>query len=416
MRTLITNASQIVTFLGNKQKKGKEMSELHIIEHGCVLMENDVIIYVGTMDACPLIDDDVTVIDAQQGLVMPGLIDSHTHLVFGQDRAQEFYLRLNQLSYEEILKKGGGIHQSIENTSNTPFNELVEQSEHFVKRMIEQGVTTIEAKSGYSRDFDGEVKQMEVVKKLNETFDDMLVSTCLAAHVIPLQYKDNPQDYISMITDKLIPYVKQNHLATFFDAFLENNAYDAQQVTTILNAAKEAGFKTKMHCDEINDLNGAKLAASLGCTSAEHLLVSNRQGLQAMAASEVIANVLPLTAFSLKKSYANARMMIDEGLAVSLATDFNPGSCFTYSMPMLMALSVMQMNLSIEEMICGVTINAAAALSMADQIGTLEEGKQADVVIFQCPSYVHLVYHTGINQVKQVIKKGRTIYKRESQS
>ncbi len=416
MRTLITNASQIVTFLGNQQKKGQEMNDLHIIDHGCVLIEDEVIVYVGAMDACPPVNDDTKIIDAHQGLVMPGLVDSHTHLVFGQDRAQEFYLRLNKLSYQEILKKGGGIHQSIENTSDTPFDELVAQAEHFVERMIEQGVTTIEAKSGYSRDFDGEVKQMEVVKRLNEIFNDMLVSTCLAAHVIPHQYKDNPQAYISMITDKLIPYVKQQQLAHFFDAFLEESAYDAQQVTTILTAAKEAGFKIKMHCDEINDLNGAKLAANLGCVSAEHLLVSNNEGLQAMAISNVIANILPLTAFSLKKPYANARMMIDEGLAVSLATDFNPGSCFTYSMPMLMALSVMQMNLTIEEMICGVTINAAAALAMADQIGTLERGKQADIVIFKCPSYVHLVYHTGINQVRQVIKKGKTIYKKENQS
>ncbi len=413
MKTLITNAAQIVTFLGNQQIKGQAMNNMRIIEHGCVLIKDETIVFVGAKKDCPKMDQDTHIIDAHQGLVMPGLIDSHTHLVFGQDRVDEFYARLTQESYQNILKKGGGIHQSIEKTSNTSIEQLTTQAKKYVHRMIQQGVTTIEAKSGYSYDFAGEVKQMEVVKQLNVTFNDMLVSTCLAAHVIPAQYKEHPESYISMITEKLIPYVKQEKLASFFDAFLEENAYDAQQVTTILQVAQAAGFKVKMHCDEINDLDGAALAAKLGCISAEHLLVSNKNGLAAMADADVIANVLPLTAFSLKKPYADARGMIDQGLAVSLATDFNPGSCFTYSMPMLMALSVLQMNLTIEEMICGITINAAAALSLADKVGTLEANKQADVVIFDCPSYVHLVYHTGMNQVQQVIKKGQTIFKKE---
>lgn len=413
--TVIENASQIVTFLGNKAKKGREMSDMHVYEQAILVIENDKIAYVGNVVDCPFSLDKATKLDASNKLVMPGLVDSHTHLVFGEDRAMEFYQRLNNQSYQEILQQGGGIHQSIEKTTQTSKEKLIKQASQYVKKMIAQGVTTLEAKSGYSKDFDGEVKQMEVVRELNSHFDDMIVSTCLAAHVIPLAYKDNPLEYISMIKEKLIPYVKEHKLATFFDAFLEENAYSAEQVIDVLTTAQQAGFKTKLHCDEINDLDGANIASTLGCISAEHLLVSNKAGILAMADKNVIATLLPLTALSLKKEYAKARQMIDTGCAIALASDFNPGSCFSYSMPLLMALSVMQMEMSIQEMICAITLNGAAALDVSPSKGTLEVGKQADVVLFDCPSFIHLVYHLGINQVSHVIKNGKIIYSKEKE-
>ncbi len=413
--TVIKNAAQIVTFLGNKAKKGQEMNDMHIYEHAILLIENDKIAYVGHVESCPFSLENATIIDASNKLVMPGLVDSHTHLVFGKDRALEFYQRLNKQSYQEILRNGGGIHQSIENTTQASKEKLIEQASKYVKKMIAQGVTTLEAKSGYSKDFDGEVKQMEVVQELNYQFDNMIISTCLAAHVIPLAYKDNPVEYISMIKEKLIPYVQKHELATFFDAFLEENAYSAQQVIDVLTTAQKAGFKTKLHCDEINDFDGANIASQLGCISAEHLLVSNKAGILAMADKNVIATLLPLTALSLKKEYAKARQMIDAGCAVALASDFNPGSCFSYSMPLLMAISVMQMEMSMQEMICAITLNGAAALDVSTSTGTLEIGKQADVVLFDCPSFIHLVYHLGINQVSHVLKNGKTIFSKEKE-
>ncbi len=410
MKTLIQHASQIVTFKGQSAKHGKQMQEMHVIEDGCILIEDDVIVFVGRTSDRPVIDPDTKIIDATGKLVTPGWIDPHTHLVFGSDRVQEFYQRLQNQSYQSILKKGGGIHQSIEKTTNTSLSELFDQADRYIKKMICMGVTTVEAKSGYSRDFEGEIKQMEVIRQLNQKWDDMIVPTCMAAHVIPLEHQKDPSVYIDMITERLIPYVKRHHLAVFFDAFLEENAYAADQIKTILTNAKQAGFGIKLHCDEIHDLDGAALAASLGCISAEHLLMSNQKGLQAMADANVIATFLPLTAFSLKKPYAKARTMIDMGLSVTLATDFNPGSCFSYDILMLMALAVMQMDMTIEETLCAFTLNGAASLMLADKTGTLEPGKKADIVIHDCPSYVHLIYHMGINQVEQVIKNGKTVY------
>lgn len=408
--TVIKNANQIVTFLGNQAKKGQSMNDISVFKESIIVIEDDIIVYVGTQAQCPIELSQATIIDATNKIVLPGLVDSHTHLVFGEDRANEFYQRLNNVSYQEILQAGGGIHQSIEKTTNTPKDVLIKQAKKTVKKMIEQGVTTIEAKSGYSKDFDGEVKQMQVIAELNKEFDNMLLSTCLAAHVIPKQHKDNPQVYIDMIKHKLIPYVKEHNLAQFFDAFLEENAYDQDQVIEILSSAKEAGFDCKLHCDEIHDLDGATLAANLGCISAEHLLVTNEKGIQAMADHDVIATLLPLTALSLKKPYANARKMIESGCALALATDFNPGSCYSYSMPLLMSLAVLQMDMSIEEMICAITLNGAAALNQAKVIGTIEVNKKADLVIFDCPSYTHLVYHMGINQAHTILKNGNIIH------
>jgi imidazolonepropionase len=276
------------------------------------------------------------------------------------------------------------------------------------------GVTTVEGKSGYGLDLDTEIKQLEVMKELNKLHSLDIITTFLGPHARPAAYKEDPEAFIDFMIEKVLPIVDERGLAEFADIFCEANIFSIEQSRRFLNAARKLGFKIKIHADEIVQLGGAELAAELGAISADHLLQASDAGIAAMKEAGVVATLLPCTAFSLKEHYARARYMIDNGLIVALSTDFNPGSCFTESIPLLIALATNQMGMTIEETITALTINGAAALDRADQIGSIDIGKKADLVIHEFPSYKFLPYHIAVSTVEKVIKNGVLILDKEN--
>lgn len=405
---IIINANEIVTCSGFKGKSGTAMSDLNVINNGSIVVENGVITKV-TKDVLDVKEYEAKgfeIIDATDRCVLPGFVDSHTHLVFGGYREQEYNWRLEGQGYMDIMNKGGGIINSVKGTKNASEEELVKVGIKRLNSMTGFGVTTVEGKSGYGLDLDTEIKQLEVMRKLNEIHSLDIVTTFLGPHARPAEYKNDPDAFIDFMIDTVLPVVDERGLAEFADIFCEENIFSVEQSRRFLGAAKARGFKLKIHADEIVQIGGAELAAELGAYSADHLLQASDAGIIAMRDAGVVATILPCTAFSLMESYARARTMIDQNLVVALATDFNPGSCFTESIPLLIALATNQMGMSIEETITALTINGAAALDRADRIGSIDVGKNADIVIHEFPTYKFLPYHIGVSTVEKVIKNG----------
>lgn len=405
---IIKNATQLVTCSGFSAKKGKDMSDLSIIENGTVIITNGIITYVGKDANCPPLSDfpEHTVVDATGKAVLPGFIDSHTHFVFGGYREEEFSWRMRGDSYMSIMERGGGIHNTMTATRNASFEELKEAGRRRLDKMLAMGVTTVEGKSGYGMDKATELKQLEVMKALNEEHPVDIVSTFMGAHATPKEYKGREDDFLDYLINEVMPEVKRQGLAECCDIFCEKNVFDIEQSRRYLTAAKELGFKLKIHADEIVTLGGAELAAELGALSADHLLQASDKGIEELAKSDTVATLLPCTAFSLKEHYARGRYMIDSHCAVALATDLNPGSSFTNSIPLLFALACIYMQLSPEEAVTALTINSAAAVGKANTVGSIDVGKQGDIIILEYPSYKFLPYHIGMNIVETVVKKG----------
>lgn len=408
---IVKNASQVVTCSGFKAKQGQEMSDLAIVENGAVIIEAGKIKAVGK--SSELLNGFDThgfeVIDATGKAVLPGFVDSHTHFVFGGYRPDEFAWRLRGDSYMDIMNRGGGIANSVQATRNASREELMAVGMKRLDSMLSFGVTTVEGKSGYGLDMETEVKQLEVMKALGETHPMDIVSTFLGAHATPPEFKGRVDDFIDLVMD-MLPEIAQQQLADFCDVFCEKNVFSVEQSRKLLLRAKALGFKLKIHADEIVQFGGSELAAELGAVSADHLLQASDQGIKDMARAGVVTTLLPGTAFSLKEGYARGRYMIDQGCAVALATDFNPGSCFSESIPLIAALATLYMNLSPEEAITALTINGAAAIDRAHTIGSIDAGKQGDLVILEFPSYRFIPYHVGVNTVETVIKKGQTVF------
>jgi imidazolonepropionase len=350
---LIKNAKEIVTCSGFKAKQGTEMSQLNIIENGAVVIENGIIKAVGkTWEVLKNYDEkNYEVIDASGKAVLPGFVDSHTHFVFGGYRAEEFSWRLRGDSYMDIMQRGGGIVNSVKATREASKNELKAIALKRLDSMLSFGVTTVEGKSGYGLDLDTEIKQLEAMKELDKIHPIDIVRTFLGAHATPVEYKGRTDDYVDYIICDIMPRIAKQNLAEFSDVFCEKNVFSIEQTRRIQNKAKEMGFKIKLHADEIVQFGGGELSAELGAISADHLLQVSDRGIEEMAKARVVATLLPCTAFSLKESFAKGRKMIDMGCAVALATDFNPGSCFCESIPLVFALATLQMNISIEEAI-----------------------------------------------------------------
>lgn len=411
----IRHASELVTCKGPAPKKGRDMADIGLIEDGGVLIHDDKIFAVGTTEELDKMVkmDEYEVIDASGKTVLPGFVDSHTHFIFGGYRANEFSWRLKGDTYMSIMERGGGINATVTPTREASLEELVETGKERMNRMLEFGVTTVEGKSGYGMDCETELKQLRAMKKLNEIHPVDIVTTFLGPHSVLPQYKGREREFIDMLLNDVMPIVKKENLAEFADIFCEKNVFEIEDSEYYLTKAKEMGFKLKVHADEMFSLGGAELAARCGAISADHLLKASDEGIRQMAENDVISTLLPATAFCLKEPYAPARKMIDGGCAVALASDLNPGSCFTNNIPLLAALGCIYMNMSIEEVITALTINGAAAVDRADTIGSLEPGKKADIIFLKFPSIHYIPYHTTINLVETVIKNGETVYHKE---
>lgn len=415
-KLLIKNIGELATPLGNKPKKGTEMSEIKYLKNAWILVEDDTIKEVGEGEfPSSYVDEDTEVLDAGGKLVTPGFVDSHTHLVHYGSRENELALKLKGVPYLEILKMGGGILNTVRKTRTASFEELKNQSLKSLEIMLQHGTTTVESKSGYGLDVENEIKQLEVMKVLNEIQPVDVVPTFMGAHAVPEEYKKDKRGYIDLIINKMLPIVREKNLAEFCDVFCEEGVFSVEESREILSRAKEYGFDVKIHADEIYSIGGAELAAELSAISAEHLLAASDEGLKKMVEKEVIAVLLPGTSFNLATGkHARARDMINMGLAVALATDYNPGSCPTESMQLMMSLGCINLRMTPEEVLTAVTLNGACALNRGDLIGTIERGKKADIVIFDAPNLYYIMYHFGINHVDKVIKNGKVVVNRNN--
>ena len=409
---IIYNASQVVTCSGFAGKRGREMNDLHVIEGGTVVVTDGRISHVlRAGEPLPVDEAGYTVIDATGKALLPGFVDPHTHFVFGGYREEEFSWRMRGDSYMEIMNRGGGIVNTTRATRESSEDELFEVGRRRLDAMLRLGITTVEGKSGYGLDRDTEMKQLRVMRRLNEAHPADIVSTFMGAHATPAEWKGREDEFIDFNIREMFPLVAKEGLAEFADIFCEKDVFTIEQSRRYLQAAREQGFKLKIHADEIVQFGGAELAGELHCISADHLLQASDAGIRAMADAGVVATLLPLTAFSLRETFARGREMIDAGCMVALATDLNPGSSFSASVPLLFALACIYMKLSPEEAVTAFTINSAAAIDRADRIGSIDVGKQGDLVLLQFPSYKFLPYHVGMNIVDTVIKQGEVVVK-----
>jgi len=410
---IIKNAWELVTVAGSggRARAGAAMSDLGIIRDGALVIENGIITRVGKTDEVlsGLDEAGFSVINAAGRAVLPGFIDAHTHFVFGGYRAEEFSWHTRGDTYMEIMERGGGIVNTVEATRRATKEQLIEWGKKRLDSMLSFGVTTVEGKSGYGLDHDTELKQLEAMRELNAAHPVDIAATFLGAHAIPREYRGDGDRFMDYIIKNVLPDVALLGLAEFCDVFCEKGVFTIEQSRRLLEAAYASGLKLKIHADEMNDLGGAALAAELGAISADHLLYASDEGIQAMSRAGVVAVLLPGTAFSLKEPYARARFMIDSGSAVALATDFNPGSCFSESIPLLFALATLYMGMTPEEAVTALTINGAAAIGRAKSVGSLEVGKAGDAVVLDFPSYLYIPYHVGVNSVDKVIKAGNVV-------
>lgn len=399
---LITHASELLTLKGPvKPRSQKQMKNLGIIKNGAVAIKNGQILDVGKN----LRYKADTVIDASGKLVMPGFVDPHTHLVFAGSREFELDLKLAGVPYMEILKRGGGIFYTVKQTRNATSTRLLEESKKRLETMLLYGTTSCEAKTGYGLDVQTELKLLKVQKKLQETHPMDIVSTFLGAHAVPSNQQSN--EYVRLVIDEMLP--KTKGLARFCDVFCEKGIFTAAQSNKILTAGKQYGLLPKIHADEIFDTGGAALAAKVGAISADHLLQSSEAGLRAMAQQQVTGVLLPATPFCLMmQQYAPARRIINIGVPVALATDLNP-NCWTENMQFIIQLACLKMQMTPAEAITAATYNAACAIGLEQRVGSLEPGKQADVLLLDCPNHLFLPYHFGVNAVETVIKKGKIL-------
>jgi len=415
---LIHSASQLLTISGGPQR-GPYMGNLGIIENGAILIEDGLITAVGPSDQMRSIYEDHEMIDAEHRVVMPGFVDPHTHLVWAGDRAAEFEMRLEGKTYLEIMEAGGGINSTVQKTREATDDQLLEQARVRMEGMFRHGTTTAEVKTGYGLNIDTEIKLLRVILNLDLEGPIDLVPTFLGAHAIPPEFKDNPDGFTEHICQDMLPEVKKwwssrvgRQISTelpFVDVFCEKGAFSLDQSRRILETAVELGFKLKIHADEFENLGGASLAIELGAVSADHLVVTSPEDIEALGKSSTAAVALPCTPFGLAENqYSPAKAILDAGGILAIATDLNPGTAWCESMQFAIALACRYMKLTPAQAIVAATINAAEAIGVSNLVGTLDPGKKADLLILEVQEYQHLGYRFGTNLVKKVIKNGTT--------
>jgi len=411
---LIHSAAQLLTIAGGPQR-GRDLGRLGIIEDGAVLIRDEKVVKVGKTAEMRAAHPGEPLLDAYGCVVMPGFVDPHTHLIWGGDRAAEFEMKMGGTPYLDILGAGGGIISTVRQTRTASIEALIAQARPRLFRMFAHGTTTVEAKTGYGLQTATELRQLKALLALeDETRMDIAV-TFLGAHAIAPEYKDDPQGYVDLVCETMLPILRQwwesnapdRHLP-FVDVFCENKAFNLTQSRQVLEKARSLGFPRKIHADEFDNLGGASLAVELGAVSADHLVKTSDADIEALGRSETVAVSLPCTPFGLAEyEYTPAQKLLEANALFALATDCNPGTAWNESMQFVIALACRSMKLTPAQAIVASTINSAHAIRMADKVGSLEPGKQADILILSIPDYRHLGYRFGTNLVKQVIKKGR---------
>ncbi len=405
----VINCSQLVTLSGPARARcGAEMRDLGIIADGAMLVRDGLIERAGTrVEIERLITPDCEVIDAGRRIVLPGFVDAHTHPVFAGNRADEFEMRAAGATYQQIAASGGGIRSTVRQTRAASEDELVETSKRYSQWFLRSGTTTVEAKSGYGLTVEDELKMLRAIRRLNRETRLRYVPTFLGAHVAPDEFKGRNSDYLDLIIEEMLPRVAREGLAEYADAFCEEGAFSPEESRRVLTAARGLGLKLRVHADQLSPGGGAALAAELGAATADHLEYTGAAGIAALKAANLQPVLLPASVFMLGvQRYPNARAMIDAGLALVLATDFNPGSSPVPSMLLVMTLAMTQMKMTAAEAITSATINAAYSLGRGDQIGSLERGKRADFVIHDCSDYREPAYFAGLEHPSMVFTGG----------
>ncbi len=404
-RLLIHNIGQLVTPLGRSARRGQEQGKLQKLRHAWVLLEGECIAQVGEGDPPPA--PGAARLDAGGRLATPGLVDAHTHLIFGGWRQNELALKLHGVPYLDILAQGGGILSTVQATRAASQQQLEEKAAQALDEMFSFGTTTCEAKSGYGLSTQEECKQLRAIRALDERHPVDLVPTFLGAHALPQEYRDRRGEYLRLLCEEMIPAVAAEGLAEFCDVFCETGVFTAEESREILLCGRRHGLRPKIHADEIDPIGGSQLAGEVGAISAEHLIVCPPQGISSMARAGTVACLLPATSFYLGASFAPARQMIDAGVPVAMATDFNPGSCPCLNLQLVMNLGCLKYRLTPEEVLTAVTLNGAAAIGRAQTVGSLEPGKLGDLVLWEAADLEYLCYRLGSNLVHTVIKRGR---------
>ncbi len=415
MKLLIENAKQIITCRTNGRKfnSGKFQSGIGLLENSSIYSENGIIKWIGKASdvrnkKSEFRSSSVQTIDARGKVVMPGFIDSHTHLVFAGDRANEFAMRMEGKTYEQIAQAGGGIVNTVSAVRKTSKAELKALAKKRLWNAISFGVTSIEAKSGYGLDTKNEIKMLEAINELDKEMPVDVYATFLGAHAFPKNI--SRKDYIDLILYEMIPMIAKHRLADFIDVFCEKNYYTPEETSKIFEQGAKFGLIPKLHTNQFHSARGIETAVKNKAISVDHLEVMTDKEIAMLKNKNIIACVLPGVSYFLNIPYAPARKFIDNNIPVALATDFNPGSCMTENIQLIMSLAAQNLKMSVNEIINAVTVNAAASLGISDKAGSIEVGKQADLLIFDMPSYEHLIYHFGVNQLESVIKRGEMIF------